>query len=118
MFLVVNFPLSIKEYIPADFPVPSATISIFPSFFDVLSVAATVAFAYIPADSFLFTFISDAVVEFVKSESSPYIPADETPPRPILPVFIKVDPITPNIPTAFLLFIVIVPMLFPFAAFA
>ena len=118
MFSVVNFPLSIKEYIPADFPVPSATISIFPSFFDVLSVAVAVAFAYIPADSFLFTFISDVVVEFVKSESSPYIPADETPPKLIFLVFIKVEPRTPSIPTAFLLFIVIVPMLFPFAAFA
>ena len=117
IFLVL--PLAIKEYIPADFPSPSARISIVPSFFETFAaVASFVIFAYIPADASLFTVILELFPEFVRSEFSPYIPADETPPKVICLEFIKVEPRTPNIPTAFLLFIVIVPMLFPFAAFA
>ena len=53
--------------------------------------------------------------EFVKSEFSPYIPADEIPFNSILALFVKVEPIVANIPTASLLSIVIVPLFLPVA---
>ena len=94
----------------------------FPSTVIFFLFVALLFLAYIAAD-FSFLVVIEAtkfvlVPVFSILASSPYIPADETPPKLISLVFIKVEPRTPSIPTAFLLFIVIVPMLFPFAAFA
>ena len=56
------------------------------------------------------------VPEFIILESSAYTPADETASNSIFPVFFKLEPLLPKIPTAFLFCIVIVPLFSPLAA--